>query len=164
MAIKLGGGLVDAVITYLTANLPAQLDAEELVWADGLALPDMTQIVRREPDQPERVTTPPYLYVIVDRSNIYDWRSDYAESSHALVAWIVTAEQDPDTLRKLMYRYGNALWKALTAYSVSQGVYKMASPEGGSETELDFGMSITSGSMAMADVRIESTWTVREVT
>jgi hypothetical protein len=162
MSIKLGPGLVDAVVAYLTANLPAKLNAEEAVWNDGVVLDDMNEIVKRDPDQPERISNPPYLYVFVESSTIYDIRADSMMSVHTLICWLVAVDSLPEVLRVKIGRYGNALVKALNDYDTTVPAYRLAEPSPGAMPSIDFGMTLTNGTMAMNDVRVETHWTVRE--
>ena len=161
MSIKLAPGLVDDMATYLTANLQTHLTAEEVIWNDGLSLPMPNGIIKRDPDDPRRMSNPPYLYVVVSRSQIYDWRDSYALANHQLVLWLVAQRSDVEELRTLIYRYGNALWKALVAADGSLD-YRMALPGAGVMPELDYGETLTKGSVALADVRIVSWWSRSE--
>ena len=161
MSIKLAPGLVDAMASYLTTNLQTHLTAEEAIWDDGLSLPMPNGIIKRDPDDPRRVNNPPYLYVVVSRSQIYDWRDSYAMANHQLVLWLVAQRSNVEELRTLIYRYGNALWKALVAADGSLD-YRMALPGAGVMPELDYGETLTRGSVAMGDVRIVSWWSYAE--
>ena len=161
MSIKLAPGLVDDMATYLTANLQMHLTAEEVIWDDGLSLPMPNGIIKRDPDDPRRMSNPPYLYVVVSRSQIYDWRDAYAMANHQLVLWLVAQRSDVEELRTMIYRYGNALWKALVAADGSLD-YRMALPGSGVMPELDYGETLTKGSVAMGDVRIVTMWSRSE--
>lgn len=162
MTIKLGPGLVDAVVTYLLLNLSAKLTAEEAIWADGIELAPMTKIVKRDPDQPESVTVAPYLFVFFETSQIYDMRADSMMSIHNLICWLVALDGNAERLRLKIGRYGNALLKALNDFDSLAGEYRMAEPTPGTLPTIDLGMSLTNGSMAMNDVRVETHWTVKE--
>lgn len=159
--MKLGPGLVDEVVTYLDSNIQTYLTAEEDLWDDDISLPKPNEIVKRDPDDPRRISNPPYLYVVVSRSQIYDWRSGYAFANHQLVNWLVQQETDIDTLRLMIYRYGNALWKALVAADSSL-TYRMVLPGSGVMPELDYGETLTRGNVAMADVRLITWWSKGE--
>lgn len=169
MTIKLGAGLVDAAMAYIVANLRTHLDAEQTLWGDGIALPSPNSYVKRDPDQPERLSNPPYLFVFVDNTTIYDWRQDFAMSEHTLVVWHVSQMNEqtstltaPELIRAVVNRYGNALFKCLMAFHASQGEYRMASPDNGSPPIIDVGPTLVRESVAMLDVRLETRWTVRE--
>lgn len=160
--IKLGPGLVEDAVAYITANVQAHLTAEEVIWADGIELPPPNKIVRRDPDQPQKISNPPYLYVFVDGTTIYDDHSGMMMSVHTLILWLVAQNADPEKLRVMVGRYGNALYKLLSAYDMSGAPYRLAEPQPGGMPNIDFGMTLTNGTMAMNDVRIETRWTVRE--
>ncbi len=157
--MKLALGLVDAIVSYLESNLQTHLTAEENIWDDGISLPMPNGIIKRDPDDPRRMSNPPYLYVVVSRSPIFDWREDYIFSTHQLILWLVAQDSDPERLRILIYRYGNALFKCLMSADID---YKMAMPAGGSMPELDYGETLTRGSVAMGDVRLVTWWSASE--
>lgn len=161
MSIKLALGLVDDIITYLGTNLSTYITAENTLWDDDITLVAPNEIVRRDPDDPRRMNNPPYLYVVVSRSQIFDWRSEYAMANHQLVLWLVEQDSDVEQLREKIYRYGNALWKALVAADSSL-TYRMALPGSGVMPELDYGETLTRGNVAMADVRIVTWWSKSE--
>jgi hypothetical protein len=158
MVIKLAPGLVDAIADYLEANFEAVLQAEETIWNDGLPLPKMNTIARRDPDDPGKIANPPFMYVVANRTRIDDFRDDYALASHNLEVWIVAQATDKDVLRKLVYRYGNGLWKSLVKADGAGLGYRMATPESPTKPEIDYSLTLARGSMAMADVHILSWW------
>jgi len=163
MSIKLALGLVDEIVSYLTTNLQTYLTAEEEIWDDGISLPMPNAIIRRDPDDPRRMNNPPYLYIVVARSQMFDWRSGYASANHQLVSWLVAQDSDVEQLRKMIYRYGNALWKTLVAADDDAGVtYDMALPSAAILPDLDYGETLTRGSVAMGDVRVVTWWSGSE--
>ena len=161
MSIKLAEGLVDAMATYLGTNLAALLTAEEIIWDDGISLPAPNAIIKRDPDDPRRMNNPPYLYVVVARSNIFDWRASYVLANHQLVLWLIAQHSDVEELRKMVYRYGNVLWKGLVGASGALS-YIMAQPDSSVMSELDYGETLTRGNVAMGDVRVVTWWTTQE--
>jgi len=161
MSIKLAPGLINDMVEYLEDNLQSHLTAEETIWGDGIALPEPNGIIKRDPDDPRRMNNPPYLYVVVSRSPIYDWSSAHIMSQHQLILWLVAQDSDPEQLRTMIYRYGNALFKCLIAADGSLD-YRMAQPAGANMPELDYGETLTRGNVAMADVRVTSWWSGME--
>jgi len=162
MAIKLALGLVDEMVDYLTDNLQTHLTTEEEIWDDGITLAMPNSIIKRDPDDPRRMNNPPYLYVVVPRSQIYDWKAAYVMANHQLVLWLVAQNPDIDVLRLQVYRFGNTLWKCLVAADGALN-YRMALPGSGVMPEMDFGETLTRGNVAMADVRLITWWSDMEV-
>ncbi len=162
MTVKLGPGLVDALVTWLGANFNTYLTAEQTLWNDGVVLEPMTEIVKRDPDQPERITTAPYLFVFTETSQIFDMRAVSMMSVHNLICWLVAQDPTAELLRTKIGRYGTALLKALNAYDTLGLAHRMAEPAPGTLPTIDMGMTLTNGSMAMNDVRVETHWTVKE--
>ncbi len=155
--MRLALGLVDDMAGWLKSNLETHLVAERGQWADGIPLPGPNEIIRRDPDDPRRMSNPPYLYVVVSRSQIYDWRRDYALANHQLVLWLVAQDSDVERLRVMIYRYGNVLWKAMVAAD-GELSYRMALPAAAVMPEMDYGETLTKGNVAMGDVRLITWW------
>ena len=161
MVIKLAPGLVDEMAQFLSETLPETLRAEENIWSDGLTLPAPNAIVKRDPDDPRRMNNPPYLYVVVSRSQVFDWNRDNVLAGHQLVLWLVAQNSDVELLRKLVYRYGNALWKSLIKAD-KELTYRMALPNSNVMPEIDYGETLTRGNVAMGDVRLITWWSKGE--
>ena len=160
-SIKLALGLVDEVIEYLEDTLQAHLSAEETLWADDIQLPMVNAFLRRDTADPRRMNNPPYLYSVVTRSTVQDWGAGQALAMHQMHIWLVTLDHDPEQLRLKVYRYGNAIWKALAAADTALS-YRMATLEVAPMPEIDYSETLTSGSVSYADVRVTSWWTKLE--
>jgi hypothetical protein len=158
MTIKLALGLVDEMVAFLTEELPDILIAEEVLWDDDVELPPPTEYVKRHPSSLQRINNPPYMHIMVDRTEIFDWHTDSVLANHMLMMWLVAVNADPELLQVQIYRYGNALWKALVAAHSDAGVtYELATPEGARMPIMDYRFSIADNTMAMGNVQL-TTW------
>jgi len=152
MAYTFAEGLVDEVVTYLTTNLPAKLDTIDTQMGDSITTDDVAEWIRRDPSDIRALTLVPACFVVVPRSSIVNWRADVMTSNHDLWIYLVARDSDPETLRKKIYRYGRGIWETLVDHYFDTATWKMSI---GVEPRFDFSETLTRGSMAMADVKIE---------
>lgn len=152
MAFTFAEGLVDELITYLNTNLPAKLDSIDSQLDDGITLEDVAEYLRRDPSNPRAITKLPACFVIVPRTTLVNWRETSAQENHIVWIYLVVRNNDVETLRKLLYRYARATWETLVDHYFDTATWKMGV---GLAPTFDFGETLTSGSMAMADVKLE---------
>lgn len=152
MAYTFAEGLVDEVIAYLTTNMPAKQDVIDAAINDGIAMDDVVDWIRRDPSDIRALTNIPSCFVIVPSTSILNWRATTAHQAHDLWIYLVARDSNPETLRKLIYRYARALWETLVDHHYDTATWKIA---GDVQPRFDFSETITRGNMAMADVRLE---------
>ena len=150
-------GLVDEIITYLSSNMPAKQNTIDSQIDDGIEMADVVDFIRRDPSDIRSLTNIPACFVIVPRTNIFNWKETIQQHQHDLWIYLVARDPNPETLRKLIYRYARALWETLVDhyFGGATTTWKIA---GGVQPSFDFGETITRGNMAMADVKIELTY------
>jgi hypothetical protein len=151
MAYTFAEGLVDEVIAYLVANMPAKQNTI----GDGITMDDVVDFIRRDPSDIRALTNIPSCFVIVPRTQITNWKETTQMQQHDLWIYLVARDPDPETLRKLIYRYARVLWETLVDHYYDTATWKIA---GGVQPSFDFSETITRGNMAMADVKVELTY------
>jgi len=144
--------LVNEVIAYLNTNMPAKQDVIDAAIGDGIAMADVVDYIRRDPSDIRSLTNIPSCYVIVPRTNLLNWKEASAHQVQDLWIYLVARDPDPETLRKLIYRYARALWETLVDHYFDTATWKIA---GGVQPSFDFSETITRNNMSMADVKIE---------
>ena len=155
MAYTFAEGLVDEVIAYLVANMPTKQNTIDSQIDDGITMDDVVDFIRRDPSDIRALTNIPSCFVIVPRTQITNWQETTQMQQHDLWIYLVARDPDPETLRKLIYRYARALWETLVDHYYDTATWKIA---GGVQPSLDFSETITRGNMAMADVKVELTY------
>lgn len=160
MAYTFAEGLVDEVITYLNTNMPAKQDTIDAQINDGIAMDDVVDYIRRDPSDIRSLTNIPSCFVIIPSTLITNWRADTAMQAHDLWIYLVARHTDPETLRKLIYRYARALWETLVDHYFDTATWKIA---GEIQPRFDFSETITRNSMSLADVKLELRYEKLEV-
>lgn len=155
MAYTFAEGLVDEILTYLDNNLPGKLDDIDSQLADGIVLDDPVSYLMRDPADLRALTNVPSMFGKVPRTNVTGWHETSAWQNHVLWLYLVDRANDPETLSKRLYRYARAIWETLVDHqfdTVTVPTWKMGI---GAQPSFDFSETLTRGSMAMADVKIE---------
>jgi hypothetical protein len=162
MAWEFAEGLIDEVMAYLEANLPAKLTAIDLAIADGIILTEPQEYSRRDPAISSRLSgTLPVLFVIVPQGKVTQWHATDADQEHILWIYLLARSTDPgEDLRKRMYRYGRAIFEVLIDHHFDTTTVHTWDPIG--EVRFDYSPALTSGSISIADVKLELTYTKLE--
>ena len=116
MALGLGEDLVDSVVSYLEANLPAKLAALDAEYADAIVL-ESTVATYKGLKSLEEIPNYPVLYALspteaLQPRMISPTAAD-VESRPELSVGVVVLEQDSETLQKRLYRYARAITELL---------------------------------------------------
>ncbi len=158
MPITLAEGLIDELIVYLTANMPAQLDALDTQHTDDIVLKDPTYSMA-DPELPEGAevfdTT---IFVIAAEMDLSMWRQTTVLPETDIVFWLVTSDVEPENLRKRAYRYALALFNELVDGHFDSGITwsMIGTPN------VDFGVILTEGDVATIDMRFLARFTKQE--
>ena len=112
MAWTLAEGLVNQVVSYFTTNLAAKLAAIDAEVADGLVLA-MPASIEISEKALKSVAEWPVMAVLVEGSQIPQWTGKEIWGHHSLVLGVIVLDQNEDTLKKRLYRYGRALVELL---------------------------------------------------
>src|SRR3990172_13122904 len=116
MALGLGEDLIDSVVSYLEANLPAKLAALDAEYADAIVL-ESTVSTLKGLKSLEEIPNYPVLYALspteaLQPRMISPTAAD-VESRPELSMGVVVLEQESETLQKRLYRYARALTELL---------------------------------------------------
>jgi len=116
VALGLAEDLVDVVVAYLEANLPAKLAALDAEYTDAIVL-ESTIATYKGLKSLEEIPNYPVLYALspteaVQPRMISPTAVD-VESRPELAVGVVVLEQDSETLQKRLYRYARALTELL---------------------------------------------------
>lgn len=152
MPFTFAEGLIDEVIDYLDANLTAKMDDINSQLNDGIELSPILEYVKREPGEPRGLTVIPSVFVVVPLTEITNWKQTSAAQRHELWIWLVTRDNDIESLRKLLYRNARALWETIVDWQFDTATWKLA---GEVRPRFDFSETLTRGSSAQADVKLE---------
>jgi hypothetical protein len=129
MALKLAEGLVDEVKAYLTANLPAKLDALDAEYRDGITLADVTAIYVGERTL-ETIDRYPAIFVLADQTVVETWQAAFVDARHRYQVGVIVLHQDTETLGRLVYRYIRAIWELLIEGQTSDALtYELVDEE-----------------------------------
>ena len=116
MAFGLAEDLVDVVVSYLEANLPAKLTALDAEYTDAIVL-DPTVATYKGLKSLEAIPNYPALYALSPRERLQPRAiSPSAQDIEALPELsigVVVLDQDNETLQKRLYRYARALSELL---------------------------------------------------
>ncbi len=104
--MKLMEKVVDDLVTYLTAGMPAKLDALEAEYADSITLDDIkTYYIAEQKSIPEY----PSLMVLGDATQPSDQGDAWLKARHAITLICLVEDQDETTLKRKLYRYARAV-------------------------------------------------------
>lgn len=150
MAWTLAEGAVTAIRDYLVTNLPTKLDALDTAYGDGITLDD---IVTSYLAEQSLATIPafPVLFVIAPASQIERWTPSVTDASHHLLIGVIAIDQDPETLRKRLYRYMRATWEVLVAGRAAASFAYVIGPD----ARLEFSPIYSKDEQFMGDARVE---------
>ena len=116
MALGLGEDLVDVVVAYLEANLPAKLAALDAEYTDAIVL-ESTVTTYKGLKSLEEIPNYPALYALSPteavQPRMISPTAVEVESRPELAVGVVVLDQDSETLQKRLYRYGRAITELL---------------------------------------------------
>jgi hypothetical protein len=152
-------GAVSAIRTYMRANYATKLLALDALYNDGIILDPPVTLV--EADGPvwlvgeqaslEAIQGYPVGILLGGDTTVGYWNNTNTEGSHEVMLVILAQDQDPEVLRKKLYRYRRALWECLVdahfASSLS-GFRILGSPV------LSSSPVLVNGSMAVGESRV----------
>ena len=116
MTLTLAEGLVDALNTYITANIVAKLAALDTEYTDALVLtaPVATYVGIKSLLS---VAQYPSLYIILPDQTFQPRSSTGGATKPTVFMGIVEQDMDPEVLQRKLYRYGRALVELTLAAS-----------------------------------------------
>jgi len=118
MALTLIEGVVDAVKSYLTTDMPAKLNALDSEYDDGIVLDDIkTYYIAEVQAIPEY----PSIFLLGDDVDILGEGGNWLKSGNNLDIIIFVGDQNTTDLRRRIYRYVRALIELLITARTSQG-------------------------------------------
>ncbi len=159
MTWTLAEGLVDQVVTFMNANMAAQLNDIDAEMADSIILDDIQAF-----ETSERVLASvqsfPIMIILIDSTGIPQWSGVEVWGEHRLVMGILVKDQDLTDLRKRIYRYGRAMWELIgDAHNDGSVTFQL----GVGESVIDFSpMFSTPDSRFIADVTVKVPVTLKE--
>ena len=112
MTQKGTGGVRDAIITYLTANLPAKLNAIDTAFGDGLVTDDPVNYLRSDGSV---LSVPAFPIVVVkaDRETVHKFGNAYTDGIYRFLIHVLIEDQEPETLEKRVERTAQAIWETM---------------------------------------------------
>lgn len=105
MTLGLIEAAVDGVVAYITANSAAKIAAVEARYADGIELADFRRVSVAELAE---VADYPALFVLGIRNQM-SRGGGFVRVEQELEIAVLVLDQDEETLRRKVYRYGLAL-------------------------------------------------------
>ena len=160
MAWEFAEGLVDEILAYLTAKLPAKLDVIDAAINDGITLADPVEYLRRDPSVPRKSGTLPILFAVVPQGQVTMWKETAADQEHVLWIYLFARATAPEDLKKRMYRYGRAIFEVLIDHHFDTSTVHTWDAIG--PVRFDYGPQMVAGSDAIQDVKLELTYTKLE--
>ena len=156
MAILLAEGLVNALNTYLTANLSAKLTALNTEYADGITLeaPISTYVGLKSL---KSIPHYPAMYILSPTSRFNAWTNRNGESKPEVSVGMLAIDQDSEVLQRRLYRYGRAFLELMLDGTTSMDGWVMATDE---DWEIDTIASLRTDS-ATSDFVGEATLSMR---
>lgn len=150
-----GEGLVNALKSHMETNLPARLVTVAAQYTDGLALPNPVGYLIREPDI-RSLAQAPALFILIPRTRLGALTSgEVADIQHDVWIYVLDRRNDPTEIKRSLYRYTDAVYQELKAFHSAGGhLFTLT----GGITDIDYSPILTRGSVAMGDVRIETTF------
>ena len=116
MALGLAEDLVDVIVSYLEANLPAKLAALDAEYVDSIVL-EPTVATYKGLKSLEEIPNYPVLYALSPteavQPRMISPTAAEVEARPELAVGVVVLDQDSETLQKRLYRYGRALTELL---------------------------------------------------
>jgi len=116
MTLKLIEGAVDAVKTYLSDNIAAKLDALDTEYADGITLDDIKAWYVAEV---QAVPEFPSVFILGESMPVDGEGNGWMKSQSKLTIAVMATDQNPETLKRRLYRYIRALIELLIEARVS---------------------------------------------
>lgn len=114
MAWTMVEGLIDAIKTYLTTNLPAKLDALDTEYPDTIVLEDLvTWYVGQK--SIESIQEYPAGFVLANETSIEYWNNTSSNGMHEITISVIVLDQDPEIMQRRVYRYARAVWETLVS-------------------------------------------------
>ena len=108
-------GCVDAVVTYVSANVPAKIAALNMEFADSIQLPDITNVYSVEKLEIEPGDFP-RVEVLGMRTDIQSENAAMVNSLSSLaIVCSIADDTDRANLRRRGYRYARAIVELLKA-------------------------------------------------
>ena len=160
MAWEFAEGLVNEILTYLEANLPAKLNVIDAAINDGITLRDPVEYLRRDPSLPKLSGTLPLVFVKAPQGKVTMFKETAADQEHVLWIYVMERATDAEELSKRMYRYGRAIFEVLVDHHFDTSPVHTWDPIG--EIRWDNSPQLTSGSISIQDVKVEFTYTKLE--
>ena len=117
MALALIEGVVDALKTYLEANIAAKLNALDTEYGDFVLDDIQTFYIAEEPAVPEY----PSIFLLGDSVEALGEGGSWLKSGNNLDIIVFVGDQDTTILRRRIYRYIRALIELLITARTSQG-------------------------------------------
>jgi len=118
MALTLIEGVVDALKTYLEANMAAKLDVLDTEYGDGITLADIQKYYIAEV---QAIPEYPSIFILGDNVEVLGEGGSWMKSGNNLDLIVFVGDQDTTILRRRIYRYIRALIELLITARTSQG-------------------------------------------
>ncbi len=161
MAWEFAEGLVNEILAYLEANLPAKLTAIDAALNDGIELLEPVEYLRRDPVVNQKLSgTLPVLFCKVPQGKATMFKQSGADQEHILWIYLLARATDAEELTKRMYRYGRAIFEVLVDHHFDTVTVHTWDTIG--EVRFDYSPQLTSGSISIQDVKLEITYTKLE--
>ncbi len=161
MAWEFAEGLVNEILAYLAANLPAKLDVIDAAINDGITLRDPTEYLRRDPAvNPKLSGTLPVLFAMVPNGQVTMFKETAADQEHILWIYLLERATDAEDLKKRIYRYGRAIFEVLVDHHYDTSTVHTWDTIG--PVRFDYSPQLTSGNISIQDVKLELTYTKLE--
>lgn len=112
MAQKLIEGVIDAAVTYLTANMAAKLNALDTLYGDSIVLDDIAAFHKSQLSI-ESIEKFPIVVVDSDASEMLKWDNTWTDANHTVTFDVLVSDQDTETLAKRVRRHLQAVWEVL---------------------------------------------------
>lgn len=110
MALTLTEGAVDALNTYLQANMAAKLTALNTAYNDGITLAAPAAYYLDEMSL-EEVPSFPIVFILGRRATVERYNASFTDATHEIDIGVMVLEQTSETLQRRLYRYMRAIWE-----------------------------------------------------
>lgn len=122
MAWKMAEDAIDAIKTYLSANLAAKVTAVNAAINDSITLPAPAAFYVGQKSL-SSVQNYPAFFLLATGADLLGWNNSYTDGEYEINIAFLVMNQDPEVIQRMLYRYTRALWECLVdAHFASPGL------------------------------------------
>lgn len=112
MAALLAEGIVDKLMTYYKANLPAKVTTLNAAYSDSFKMTaPQTGAYHAGPLQLVDNIDYPKVFVLARNTGVSRYNATFTDADHRLDVIVAIKADTGERVQRLMYRYGRAMWE-----------------------------------------------------